>query len=135
MIRDMDLLRQIVLTIERLTETTNSHLLRVEGYEQDEIAYHCLLLHDAGLIEIAGDPFPPPRGKTHKRLEIERLTMDGHDFREQIKDKDKWSTAKSIMSSIKQFTMEALRMNLIRMTNEGWDERMGEISKWVSQNL
>ncbi|NQV85936.1 MAG: DUF2513 domain-containing protein [Woeseiaceae bacterium] len=134
MIRDMDLLRKAVLAIEHLPSITDSYSLHIDDADQDEVAYHCLLLHDDGLIRIAGEPYPGNRIQKHKSMMIERLTSQGHDFRSQIKEDVKWSVTKSIVAATKQFTMEVLRSNLTRMTNEGWDERMGQISQWILEN-
>ena len=48
--RDMDLVREILLEIEKQYVSTAIYDLKVEGYDIATVAYHCKILHEAGLI-------------------------------------------------------------------------------------
>ncbi len=50
--RDMELIRQILFTIEQeyVDVWLDSSCLNIEGYDFKTIGYHCAILHDAGLI-------------------------------------------------------------------------------------
>lgn len=50
--RDMDLIRKILFVIEGKYVDTwlPGSDVQIDGYDMKTIAYHCALLHDAGLI-------------------------------------------------------------------------------------
>ena len=126
MTRDLDLFRQIVIALESATESVDSYNLAIDGQpDQDRIAYHCLLLREAGLIHVPHET--NPRCHKHTVLTIERLTNEGHDFYDAIKDKDKWNLTTSLMSAVKQVTLPVLVNKLQEMTAQGWDVYMKKI--------
>lgn len=49
--RDMDLIRAILIEVEKLPFDAGFHDISVSGYSEEEIAYHVRLAHEAGLIE------------------------------------------------------------------------------------
>lgn len=50
--RDMDLVRLILLEIEKSTEDPRSEIrLQIPNYTFEQISYHVMILHEAGLIE------------------------------------------------------------------------------------
>jgi hypothetical protein len=46
--RDMDLVRQILLRLEKRTDTGP---LQIDGYTAEQIGFHVWLMNDAGLIK------------------------------------------------------------------------------------
>lgn len=49
--RDMDLVRQILMEVEKSPDNIGLGIpLNVPGYTQEEIEYNVILLHDAGLV-------------------------------------------------------------------------------------
>lgn len=48
--RDMDLVREILLEIEKSYVSTAIRDLQIDGYDKETIAYHCKILHEAGLV-------------------------------------------------------------------------------------
>jgi hypothetical protein len=63
--------------------------ISVLGHSDEEISYHILLMHEAGLIEaIDLSSFD---GVCWKAT---RLTNDGHDFLAAAKDDNRWQEAK-----------------------------------------
>jgi hypothetical protein len=90
--RDMDLIREILLAVEASPDQMTASLPDFEGYTDSEINYHLVLLHEAGLIialihESDDQYFAEPV----------RLTWEGHEFLEAIKDKSKWNETKKIV--------------------------------------
>ena len=47
--RNMELVRKILFALEERTSTVGGSLM-VEGHSREEVAYHCNLLFDAGLV-------------------------------------------------------------------------------------
>lgn len=128
MIRDMDLIRKIILEVERV-EDADSYSITIEGADADEIAYHCELLNDQGLFNVAG---PPYRTNTkYLIIPIQRLSSSGHDFADQIRKDEKWAVAKTMMSLVKQWTLPVLIQKMTEMTAYGWDQRMEQIKEFL----
>ena len=48
--RDMDLIRKIMLRIEEEYTSTAIFNLKVDGYTMEQIAIHCKMMYEAGLI-------------------------------------------------------------------------------------
>ena len=48
--RDMDLIRKIMLRIEEEYVSTAIYNLKVDGYSADQVATHCKMLYEAGLL-------------------------------------------------------------------------------------
>lgn len=77
--RDMDLIRKILFAIEEKYVDTwlPGSDVQIDGYDMKTIAYHCALLHDAGLIydyktQYAGDGL--------YFFGVGRLTWEGHEL-------------------------------------------------------
>ena len=90
MIRDVDLIRQILLRISDHSVPSGSTSeealdwapLLARGYELSSIHYHVELLNEAGLIRadelVPGQWWP------------ERLTWEGHEFVDAARDESRW---------------------------------------------
>lgn len=87
--RDMDLVRDILLKLEGLSEQANAihtfeaDYLGIDGFTGDQVAYHYRLLVDEGYIDQGGRP--PLSG-----LMFKQLTWKGHDFADSVRDPDIW---------------------------------------------
>ena len=91
--RDMDLIRQILLTLENAEEFETPLNLTVDGYDENEIVYHVYLLDQAGLIkafDFSNDTFPDWRAS--------HLTWSGHEFLAAAKDDTRWKKAKALIT-------------------------------------
>lgn len=89
--RDMDLLRKIVLTIESAPHGFAPDNLEIEGYESEEIAYHCYLLVQGGLAEGSKTT---NFGSSSPAAIIHNLTWQGHEFADAAKNDSIWHKAK-----------------------------------------
>jgi len=88
--RDLDLIRQILFSIESSqTDPLEWVNICVDGRSEKEISYHIWLLVDAGLIE--GIDCSTMDGFEWK---AKRLTWDGHEFLQSIKNDNIWNKAK-----------------------------------------
>ncbi|MFK8184487.1 MAG: DUF2513 domain-containing protein [Phormidesmis sp.] len=92
MIRDLDLIRKILLEVESWPPNVSARNVDVEGYSAPAITYHALLLHEAGYIKgaVFGDPL---YGKV---INPTQLTWDGHEFLDEARDKTVWEKAKKV---------------------------------------
>ena len=110
--RDMDLVREILIAIER-SEDGNLNFDAL-GYERQQVYLHIELMKEHGLVDAmiaqAND------GPKHEILmcKIERLTWDGHDFLDKIRDESIWEQAKrKCFNEIGGLSIDFLKICLI----------------------
>ena len=96
--RDMDLIRKILFVIEGKYVDTwlPGSDVQIDGYDMKTIAYHCALLHDAGLIydykaQYARDGLC--------FFGVGRLTWEGHELLDKIKSDTVWNKTKETIKS------------------------------------
>jgi len=87
--RDMDLIRTILIEMERNESPNDQAEIHADGYSDDQIVYHLKLLKEAGLIEaidvssFEGMAFIP-----------RNLTWRGHEFLEAARNEGVWQMVK-----------------------------------------
>lgn len=91
--RDMELVRKILFALE--TKTDLNPYLNIEGYELQEIGYHCSIMYEYGLIQNfraqAADNNP------YYIFFANGLTWQGCDFLDKIRNDGTWQkTMKTI---------------------------------------
>ena len=88
--RDMDFIRELLITVE--AKPDNSEYRLVPGKASDQEIYHVELMVEAGLIK--ANPYLFDDG--HKEWGVERLTWKGHEFLDAARDQSRWNQAKNI---------------------------------------
>ncbi|WAR44890.1 DUF2513 domain-containing protein [Methylomonas rapida] len=85
--RDMELIRKILFFLETRPFLKTELDLPVEGYEQDVIRYHVLLLAQAGLVD-----YEPEISKTGRiiRAHVLGLNWAGHEFLDAVRSEKVW---------------------------------------------
>lgn len=81
--RDWDLCRKILLKIEDDYIDTDIVNLTVEKYSKEEVAYHCNIMYEAGLISSFDSKYADNRIYL---FHVGGLTWEGHEFIEKIRD-------------------------------------------------
>lgn len=100
--RDMDVVRSIVLAVSEAPGQVNS----VDGVSEEDFSSHAQLLEEAGLIEAA----LLPRGKRMAtNAVIFRLTWNGHEFADSVRDPKVWAKTKEAASAGGGFTVDLLK--------------------------
>ena len=87
--RDIDLIRKIAFEVESLSSPINSESLRIDGFNTAQIAYHCELMIESGLV-VATDT----SSMRQDSFNIQRLTSKGHDFIDAARNDSVWKQAK-----------------------------------------
>ena len=108
--RDMDLARQILFKIEASPTVDDVIEVHVDGHTDDEVAYHVLLLHEAGLV--AGTSvatFGDSSG-----FFVQRLTWQGHEFVEAARDNLTWGRVRDVMEQSGGFVFEVAKQILVQ---------------------
>jgi hypothetical protein len=88
--RDMDLVRQVLLEIEKQPFTGDWIDLSIDSHTPEEITYHVMILFEAGLIE--AEEVSDFSNVDWKPI---RLTWEGHEFLEAARDDSRWKKATS----------------------------------------
>lgn len=106
--RDMDLVRELLLAIENDPKYDGTikwmpdgpEDLGITGHSFEEFAYHLTMMIDAGLIE----------GKAGMQMPIfSKLTWDGHDFLDTIRDPVIWMQTKDGVKKAGGFSLDLLK--------------------------
>jgi hypothetical protein len=103
--RDMDLIRDILLVVEK---QDHGGLIKVEieGHSPHDINYHMVLLRDAGLVEAA-----VMQSQDELYVQPIRLTWAGHEFIDSARSSKVWEGAKTFaMKTTGTLTLEALKL-------------------------
>lgn len=106
--RDMDLLRLLLLKLEVLHEDAHSiyvyqyEELMIEGFTQDQVAYHLDLATEAGLVDQGGSG-------VMNGFMFRRLTWEGHDFVDAVRDNDIWKKTRQGANAAGGFSVDLLK--------------------------
>jgi len=84
---DLDLIREILLQMES-SESVHTDPAPPEGCDWDRCQEHLRLLEEAGFIDIGAD--------TNDGISDCRLTFDGHQYLNAVRDGSVWSKVKKI---------------------------------------
>ena len=103
--RDMDLVREILLSTERLTG--REALAGVAGCPEGEFAYNVDLMIQAGLVEAT---VAKAWGSEPVKAQVRALTWEGHDFLDAIRDDTIWNKTKTkVLGTAGTVSMEVLK--------------------------
>ena len=106
--RDMELVRKILLKMEKEGSTKISINLSIDGYSMEEIAYHCKMLYEQNLISAYKGHYAD---NSLYSFSIGTLTWEGHDFIDSISDDGFWRKVKDTLKAKKiPLTIEAVKM-------------------------
>lgn len=111
--RDIELVRLILLEMESVPTYLAEPNLNFDGYSEEEVHYHVMLLDEAGLIvaidaSSGSDLYWIPQ----------RLTWQGHEFLEASKNNDAWNKTKEIMAKGGGFVFEVAKSILIKLIEQ-----------------
>ena len=88
---DQDLVREILLAIEAHDQPPLGWMtLKLDGHAPELVSYHVMLLHEAGFI--LGEKLG---GLNHFKWEPKRLTYQGHEFLDTVRDGEVWELTKT----------------------------------------
>lgn len=112
--RDMDLIRKILFAIEDKFIDVAIYDLSIDGCDKKTVAYHCDLLHQAGLVK---DYKAQYAGNELYTFGVSSLTWEGHNYLDKIRSETIWNKTKAIVKerglplafeTIKEITSELI---------------------------
>lgn len=86
---DKELVREILLAVEAHNEALGWMNLKVEGRADKDVSYHVMLLDEAGLLSGVS-----LGGLNQFKWQPKRLTYQGHEFLETVRDGEVWRRTK-----------------------------------------
>jgi hypothetical protein len=92
--RDMDLVRAILLELEKHPAGFAPPKITIEGYTDDQIAYHAHIMWQEGLVNAIDMKHLGSKGPEAK---ISGLTWQGHEFIDAAREPSRWQQAKAIV--------------------------------------
>lgn len=93
--RDMELVRKILFAIEEQHEDADIYNLKIDGYTDKEVAYHCKLLHEAGFVSKYSSRFADD--ELYYFL-IGSVTWNGCEFLDKIRADTVWNKTKAVVT-------------------------------------
>jgi hypothetical protein len=111
----MDLIRALLLELEKRPYIVGCHDVDLEGHDSAEIAYHLKMLHDAGFIEAqafthGASPYPEWKPKA--------LHGAGTNFLSP-REKTRWEKAKKLIQERgSAMTLEAIKVALAELVRK-----------------
>lgn len=109
--RDMDLIREIMLAFENSSESRlRQNSIVIENYSPSVVNFHIELLKDAGFINHLVIQ-PEARDGTLALSRIDkgmRLTNNGYEFLESIRDRDIWAKVKDGAGNVGNASLEMI---------------------------
>ncbi|CAK3949093.1 DUF2513 domain-containing protein [Vibrio crassostreae] len=88
--RDMELIRKLLLSVEE-----HPRQLEIEGYDNEKVKYHALLLIEAGLLDGNVSDTLSNTSVVPSFISVNRLTWDGHEFLDSIRKEEVWNMIKT----------------------------------------
>nr|WP_083434486.1 DUF2513 domain-containing protein [Sphingomonas sp. Y57] len=101
--RDSDLIRAILLAIEADDRCEVLRLPRIEGFSPEAVHFHVHLLIEKGLLQTA----LPDRSVRQPWMCL-RLTWEGYDFLDHIRDPAVWRSVKRAARKVGSWSIETL---------------------------
>ena len=104
--RDMELIRAILLEVEKSEYGYFRDKLKINGYTEEEIGYHSYLIIEAGL---ADGPNCTVMGSKSPEAEVTSLTWEGHDFLDAVKNENVWNKSKEKLKKVGSASLSVVK--------------------------
>lgn len=106
--RDLDLVRSILIYVEKAEDEVDAEDLVTDSWPFETVAYHIRLMAHHGLVDLSDDT-RDMNGETLS-LTVSGLTWDGQDYPDAIRDPKVWAKVKkTVKEAIGSTTFEVVR--------------------------
>lgn len=106
--RDLDLVRSILIYVEKAEDEVDAEDLVTDSWPFEIVAYHIRLMAHHGLVDLSDDT-RDMNGETLS-LTVSGLTWDGQDYLDAIRDPKVWAKVKkTVKEAIGSTTFEVVR--------------------------
>nr|DAL20414.1 MAG TPA_asm: YjcQ protein [Caudoviricetes sp.] len=106
--RDLDLVRSILIYVEKAEDEVDAEDLVTDGWPFETVAYHVRLMAHHGLVDLSDDT-RDMNGETLS-LAVSGLTWDGQDYLDAIRDPKVWAKVKkTVKEAVGSTTFEVVK--------------------------
>lgn len=109
---EIDLLRDLLIYVEEKADRPMSDLedITLDGWGESSIAYHVMIAEEAGLIVALISQWPDEQDPRVLKISysVSRLTFNGHQFLESIRDPKYWNVVKTASKKVGNVTIGML---------------------------
>lgn len=118
--RDMELVREILIFIDEYPHGFLPRSIRIEGYSDEKIGYHCYLMEQAGLIHARDQT---TQADLSPNWVATSMAWKGHEFLDDARDQNSWRQAKEVVGKLgdASFAVWSNVLSKIVMSNLGVD--------------
>lgn len=111
--RDMDLIRTILIEIEKSPGAIygSSEFKGINDHSSDEIQFHLHLLFEAGFIRA----IELGRGLGDFRYNVQNITWEGYEFLEKARNEKNWTAAKDMAKQVGSFSIDIIKTILTQL--------------------
>lgn len=107
-----ELIRDLLLHIEEHADKPHSRLedISLKGWTSEQVAYHVMLAEEGGFINATIEDLPDTddNDQIHISYTVHRLTMQGHELLDVIRDPKYWRAVKHYAKKIRSGTLSVL---------------------------
>lgn len=127
--RDMDIVRSLLLKLETLNANPHRAILiqgatpelAIDDVTSDRLDYHLSLLRERRLIE------PHEGGTLDGKIYFRRLTWEGHDFADSVRDEQIWKKTRHGALAVGSWTFDLVKDLAKGFIKKQIEERTGVI--------
>jgi hypothetical protein len=96
--RDIDLIRKLLLYLEKKSDDKMVKDLEIEGYSKNKVQYHFILMDQAGLIRCERSMSSTTSDRVIQVFPFS-LTWQGHEFLEASRNETIWNNVKDVIKN------------------------------------
>lgn len=113
--RDMDLIRKILFACEAHEGGHAPRPMRIDGYDNEVVGFHILLMGEAGLLRVTDKPIHG----NHSPIAIPlRLTWEGYEFLDAAREQTTWEKAKGAIGTASGVGFEIAKSVLVEFAKQ-----------------
>ncbi|WP_432291273.1 DUF2513 domain-containing protein [Olsenella uli] len=106
--RDLDLVRSILIYVEKAEDEVDAEDLVTDDWPFEIVAYHVRLMAHHGLVDLSDDV--RDMNSETLSLAVSGLTWDGQDYLDAIRDPKVWSKVKkTVKEAVGSTTLEVVK--------------------------
>lgn len=114
--RDLDLVRKILLGLEKHPAGFAPDEFSVEGYSQEQVAFHVYLLGQVEFLKVAN---PTTRGSSSPSAIPVSITWDGYEFLAAAREASVWNAAKAKLGGFAGAVgLDVLKATLVQIIHD-----------------
>ena len=110
--RDLDLVRSILIAVEKAGGPVDANDLVTKGNDYAKVSYHIMLMTNRGLLDLQS--FQQDANHDVIDLQVAGITWDGQDYLDAIRDRNVWAkTRKVLADSVSSTTFGVVKQTAV----------------------